>query len=183
MGELMANTHTRVNYTLCLIASHPVWDGRSEIIRELLRARPEEMRIRGDGSAVEHYMSAQSISNLLTFMADLDLIVIRSDGSVSIAQRAERAVQDSRAFDLLVQASVRNALEKSGTQMTDVEKVIGAIRLPLVPDAKTIHAKLKVKHKSSVLINVDRFSRLLYLYACAGGIQRIVRVHYGSAEG
>ncbi|MEU1273485.1 hypothetical protein [Streptomyces sp. NPDC005799] len=179
----MANTHARVRYALRLVARRRMWNSRSEIISAIRRARPDEMKIRGDGSTAEHYMSAQSISNLLSLMDDLDLIAIRNDGAVSLAARAQGAERDSERFDLLIQASVRNVFDDSGTQMADVEEVISTIRLPLVPDAKTIHAKLKAKPKSSMILNVDRFSRLLYLYACAGGIQRNVRVLYNRAEG
>ncbi|MDX2554735.1 hypothetical protein [Streptomyces stelliscabiei] len=179
----MATTHTRIQYALRLVVGHSTWDSRSEIVHAIRRAKPMEMKIRGDGSAIEHYMSPQSIGNLLTLMSNLGLIVIQSDGTVSADQEAANAVKNREVFDLLIQASVKSMLEQGGAPIEDVQKTIRTIRLPLVPDSKTIHAKLKTKHKSSPMINLDKFSQLLYLYACAGGLQRNIRVHYTSLEG
>ncbi|NUL21837.1 hypothetical protein [Streptomyces lunaelactis] len=173
----MATTYIRMQYALRLVASRKAWVSRSEIAKTIHHVKPDEMKIRGDGSAIEHYMSDHSISNLLTLMSELNLVVIQNDGKVSASATGRKAVDDPEVFKLAVQVSIKKTLKDSGAPIQDVHNTIHAIRPPLAPDAKTIHDRMS-RRKPPPEINFEKFRQLLYLYACAGGIERSVRIHY-----
>lgn len=139
------------------------------------------MKVRGDGSADEHYMSEGSISNLLTLMAKHDLLVIRDDGKVSVSGEGQRAAADPDVFDLVMQSSIKTKLADSNVPLEAIDEEIRAITLPLAPDAETIYDRLANRNPAPT-ITLGEFRRLLFLFACANGIRRYVRVHYHSGD-
>ncbi|RAS58959.1 hypothetical protein C8D87_11612 [Lentzea atacamensis] len=178
----MANNYTRIHYVVRLIDERRVWSSPADVIEAIRQARPVEMKIRGDGSSDDHYMSARTLGRLIAFLFDLKLIIIAHDGEVSTSREGARAAHDQAVFDLLIKSSVRSLLEQGEAPIEKVLDTIRSIHRPAVPDAKTIHGRLKAKNKS-IQISLDQFRRLLYLYSKAGGIDRIVRVHYSEASG
>ncbi|RSM42656.1 hypothetical protein DMA12_20755 [Amycolatopsis balhimycina DSM 5908] len=178
----MANNYTRISYTLRQIVERTRWSSRAEVVEEIRQAKPVEMKIRGDGSSDDHYMSARALDDLLSLMVDLRLVTVDNRGRVSASIEGRRAADDPSIYDLLIKSSIRSLLEQDGCPIGKVLDTVRGIRLPAVPDAKTIHDRLKANNKSMTL-NLDRFRRLLYMYACAGGIDRLVRVHYRQANG
>jgi len=117
-------------------------------------------------------------------MSELNLITIQNGGRVSVTTEVAQAnaAKDADRFDLFVQSSIKTKLADSGVKIVDINGAIRAIRPPLAPDAKTIYDRL-AKRNPPPTMKFDMFRQLLYLYACAGGIKRAVRVHYVNPEG
>lgn len=128
----------------------------------------------------DRYMSPRAVGGLLNLMSDLDLITANSNGEISVDAQAVTFLgqPDPKSFDKLVQLRAKTCFERSGIRMDQIHRAIGTIRLPMVPDARTIHAKLTSKRDSGPPMSLDKFRRLIYLYACTGGIDRFIRTYY-----
>jgi hypothetical protein len=170
-----------MRYTLGQVSRRKTPASRSQIAKAIRSRKPKEMRVRGDGSADDHYMSEQSISNLLSLMAKHGLLVINDDGKVSVSTDGQKAAESEKMFELVLQSSIKTKLAEANTPLEDIDEEIRTISLPLAPDAETIYDRMANRNPAPT-ISYGEFRRLLYLFACAKGIDRLVRVHYSTGD-
>ena len=123
-------------------------------------------------------LSENSISRLLEFALKLGLLDNSDEPVVAVARATGPSLRSEKLFKTRVQFAVRSYLENKGVGIESVYATIENIKFPDSPDAETIYQKIYEAFGEGERIDFQEFRKLLYLYSCADGIGRRVRVHY-----
>lgn len=175
----MANTYDRLKVVLRHSNRSSSWPSAQDLATDIRRRRLAPFRIRGDGSATEDYMQEPSIRKLVRLAIDLGLIEEDGDSSLVITQRGKTALENDDTFARQIRSSAKTYLDHCSLPFEQILDVINKVRLPDVPDAKTIYdhvARLSPRPE----IDEASLTTLLYLLYCANGLARKVRAHYTS---
>lgn len=176
----MATTFDRLHVALRRLRRRAIWD-ITELAGSIRESKPEEFRIRLEGTTVDFYMKVASIRRLLTLLIELELADGLPENKIKINNVGSNCLQSDDHFANQIRSSVTTLLHKGGIELDDVRKAIKQIHLPDIPDADNIFAKVSdnaQKADKDITIDADRFRTMMYLFAIAKGIDRIVRVHY-----
>jgi hypothetical protein len=171
----MATTFVRLHVIARHIQDHLDRATVISVASEVRGRRLRDFRIRGDGASITDYMAETAIRQLVRLLGDLELIAIDDSGNIGAPRDHFEYLSSESAFALKVDAAVKTLLFNSGTPLGEVDARIKAVRPPDAPDAKTIYAALG---EAVADMSEDRFTRLLFLLSCAGGLDRTVHVHY-----
>lgn len=178
----MATTYDRLRVALRRLKRRATWD-LTELAVSIREAepRPEEFRIRGEGTSLDDYMKVSSIRKLLTLLIELELADGLPESRIRINSVGENCLQSDELFANQIKSSVTSHLHKHGIELDHVRTAIKKIHLPDVADADTIYRMISdgaQKAGKPLTIDADRFRTMMYLLAIAGGINRVVRVYY-----
>ena len=171
----MATTYDRMRIALQKAGEQDSWPNERDLAEAIRTSRPPEFKMRGDGSSEDDFMKAPSITRLIRFAADLGLIQRSgSNESVSLTASGRRSLQSDGTYRRQIQSSAKSLLEAKGASLDVLETEINGVALPDVPDADTLFERMEPQ----VDLTEDDLRRLLFLLACAEGIDRVTRVHY-----
>jgi hypothetical protein len=174
----MATTYDRIRLAATRLARRSSWD-IGELAEDLRAREQPEFRIRGDGTSPNDFMSVGSIRRLIRLMADLGLADRQagSNNKIKISDTTQAALAEDDTFALEVKSCVRSYLYTNGVGINRIKAVASAIRFPPeLPDADTIFEKLS--EEGDLQLSESLFRKLIYLYASAGGAERVVAVYY-----
>jgi hypothetical protein len=172
----MATTYDRIRLVLVRLRRRSSWD-IADLAEQIRNGKQPEFKVRGDGTSPEDYMSAASIRRLVRLMIDLDLIelVAGANNNIRISEAGDTAIAQDN-FDLQIRSSVRSYLYKNDVGMDKVKAAASALVWPDLPSADAIHDRLS--NPNGIKVSAERFRTLMYLYAKAGGAERVVSVYY-----
>lgn len=176
----MATTYVRLKAALQQTRKKDTWPNVHDLASEIRRRRLAPYRMRGDGSSQDHFMHDDAIESLLDLARNLQLIDERPDGTVAITSRATSALTSEDAFARQIRSSVKSYLNQCALPLEQLLDLIANIRLPDVPDAATIFERSQELTPKPNL-DVGTLRMLLFLFALAGGMKRLLRVHYTSS--
>lgn len=171
----MGTTYQRIGIVLKLINDRDFW-AIDDLIAAIRAARSRDFKVRGDGTSDDDYMSAASIGRLVTLIDDLGLTATVSK-QVFLTAPGRRCAEGGTLMASQIRSSVDSVLESYGIDRARLKKAISKIRLPSVPDAVTLFEGIG-SAGPKVSIPLERFRTLLFLSACADGMERVVKVHY-----
>lgn len=174
----MATTYARLKTVLIQAQKQKTWESAENLAAEIRRRKLAPFRMKRDAKAVEDYMKTASIEKLIGIGAELGLVSVAADtGQVSLTDAGAKSLKSEDAFELRIRSSVKSFLQKRHLPLNKIIDLIGDVRLPLVPDAETLHTRAQ-KLKPTPDIDQDLLRMMLFLLACAKGLKRNVRVHY-----
>lgn len=171
----MATTHQRLRKILDVAIQEDSWESRLGLASEVRQRRLRAFRMRGDGTTIDHYMRAATIGQLVDLLVSFGILDEQTDGALSVSSKGATASRDDGSFDRRIKTDVKAYLARNNCPLTEVAAAVGKIRLPDVPDIGTIYDNLPESGRS---LSEAQLRRLLFLHACAGGINRKTRVHY-----
>lgn len=173
----MAATYDRIMAILQQASRRDTWVSVTELASNLRQRRLSAFRIRGDGTSIEHFIQQSSMESLLRLCIDLDLLEQDMEGSIKVPGRSLTAIESEEAFARQIRSSVKSYLQNHSAPLETILSVIAKIKLPDVPDAKTIYESFE-KLTPKPNLNEDDLRKVLFLLALADGLARKVRVHY-----
>ena len=171
----MATTYARIY----VITNSIVGTGgdltKQQFISNLRGRRIKELKVRGDGSDINDYMKEETIERLIELTRDLGLTQVSDDDKLQLTEKGITSNKSEEDYKRILKSSIKSLLHKMKCPMEKIIEAIKKIRLPDVPDTDTIFSKLKITDPK---LTRTELRRLLFLYACAEGIKRRMRVHY-----
>ena len=173
----MAATYDRIQAILQQASRRDTWISIGDLASNIRQRRLKAFRIRGDGTSIDHFIQQTSIESLLRLCVDLDLIEQNKDNSIKIPEKSLSAIETEEAFSMQIRSSVKSYLQNHLAPLENILSVIAKIKLPDVPDAKTIYESLE-KQNPKPNLNEDDLRKVLFLLAQADGLERKVKVHY-----
>lgn len=171
----MATTFSRIYTIIQKFPKGNGWMDRHNFLLNFRKRKLKEFKIRGDGSSIDDYMKEESINNLLLLMRSLELIDVTSNGQVKITDKGLKCKNAEDIYMKQLKSSIKSYFEKKDIPMNKILEVGKSIQYPDVPNADTVYNLIATPQQG---ISEDHFRKMLYLYSCAGGIERKMRVHY-----
>lgn len=169
----MATTYQRIRTALSRANQKKSWSNLAELRDAIRKSKPDEFIIDGE------VLKEKTVDRILQLMIDLGVLVQRANQSIDIPASSRTALESDDKFSRKVQSGVRSYLERCGVEVGDMISAIRGIKYPDTPDAETIYSCVySDTQESTRQLTLQSFTRLLYLYACANGIRRKVRIHY-----
>ena len=149
----MATTYDRLRVALRRLKRRTTWDltELAESIREG-QPRPEEFRVRGEGTSLDDYMKVSSIRRLLTLLVELELADGLPENKIRINSAGDNCLQSDDRFANQIKSSVTTLLHRAGIEIEDVRLAIKQIQLPDIPDADNILAKVSENAQKAVRV-------------------------------
>lgn len=175
----MATTYDRIRLILEQAARRSTWQSPSALATELRQRKLSAFRMRGDGSTIDHYMREDSVQGLVRLCIDMGLINQSAQGVLTLSARSTTALNSEDAFARQIRSSVLSLLENHFLPLEAIRAIIAGIELPDVPDANTIYDRAQSRTPKSDL-SADLLRRVLFLLYHAEGLNREIKVYYGS---
>lgn len=171
----MADTYDRIRYALGRLADKDSWN-TTQLAQAIQEDAPIEFRFRR--GQTDHYMSVSSIRRILRLAVDLDLAerVTNERNTIKLTDRGAKCLRSEKQCALQVRACVTTFLDNNNVGLDRVKDAVSAIRLPNVPDAKTIFIELSADPRMTM--GEKLFRTMMYLLWRAGGAERAVKVLY-----
>ena len=171
-GLTLATTFQRLWTGLRRAQRMKSWVSLDDLRDDIRKQGHEDFKIGGN------ILSEESIARLLEFGLKLGLLDNSDEPAIKVAKATATALKSKKLFKTRVQFAVRSYLEEKGVGIESVHEAIRKIKFPDSPDAETIYKHAYKNSDVDEKIDPREFRKLLYLYSCADGIGRRVRVHY-----
>ena len=171
----MSTTYAKIQTSLRQASRNKEWIDINTLAKEIRKRRLRDFRIRDDGSSIDHYMKEGTICKHLELMVSLELLKKNSDNRITVTSKGRGSIISEDRFNRQIRSSVKSLFESKNLNIQLIKATVEKIKLPDVPDAGTLFDRLN-KHDHGFDENLLR--KLLFLYACAKGVGRRVRVHY-----
>lgn len=173
----MATTFKRIHIALQQASKRSKWNDEGALAKHIRNQRLRIYKIRGDGSSIDDYMKEDTIAQLILFMKDLELCKKTRDNILLLTSKGKKCLDSEEKFKRQIRSSVKSFLQSESLPMEVILEEMTKIKLPEVPDARTIFERIKDRdHK----VDEKLLRKVLFLYACAEGIERKLRIHYES---
>ena len=178
----MATTYDRLHVLLREVqrnASRATPQNRHSFVRSIVNRKLPQFTIQRNrnGKLVEDSISDKAVERLLELLAELRLARLPEADGIEITTRGEEALEGEN-FANSVSVATFQLLSNDGVNRQTLLDNIDGIQPPNFADADTIHARLDPDVKEQ--LDLERFRGLLYLLACAGSIQREIKVFYAA---
>jgi hypothetical protein len=180
----MATTFARLRIVLQHIRDNPDTSSVTALAADVRRRRLMDFRVRGEGRGIEDFMSESSIRRLIRLLQDLGLVSIDEREAIALMPPGAPFLRSDTQYKAKIDTATRTLLLNRGMSLVRVQAAIDRIQPPRAPDAATIFEEISTPDNLSTRdnltpsLNSETFSRLLFLLACAGGLERTVHVHY-----
>ena len=175
----MSSTYSRIFSILNYANSQTEWDqftlASSIRQRGLTDLSFKEFKLKLNGANIDAYMQEKSIIGLIDLMIDLDLL--RNNANIiSMTSNGLKCINSEDNFKMQIRSSVMSLLQSKNIPLSLIIESINKILLPNVPNIETIYENLSSQAKG--FINLNLLRRLLFLLACAEGVNRVWTVYY-----
>lgn len=175
----MSTTYSRLFSILNFASSQPEWDqyNLATSIRQkgLTDKTFTNFKLKLNGVNIDAFMKEKSIISIIDLMVDLDLF--KNNGSnITFTPNGQKCINSESNYIMQIRSSVMSLMQSKKAPLSSIIGFINEIMLPDVPNTESIYRKLSDDAKE--LISLSLFRRLLFLLACAEGVDRVWTVYY-----
>jgi len=176
----MPTTYDRLRAGLQHAKRRKRWASLTDLTADILDRKPSAFR-RRSGAAADpaNYLQDPAIRTILKWAGTFGLLEENDEGAVRLTETGLAALASDDAFARQIRAAVKSYLESRGLPMEVILELINGIALPDVPDAETIADAAAKRQPPTDLLNSE-LRTLLFMLSCAAGLDRKVKVFYGS---